>query len=552
MINFNENPILKSISLIFEHRENLFQDTEKQKIIKKNLLLLEKFFELDRPQSILFSLAIADQLLGESNSIKRSMKTLGFESLMIMQASQFTLELRKKGWVEFSDRRGGSRRDEIQVSKKVIDAVKTGDKSKLFQHANLTLSEVILELRNLISRMSDMPEIEDLLENFSFELSRYEYHDFILEIKQQSGLKEFEVLLLIWVISEFIFGNEEVNLEKTLYNLTSDFPIIFWFQQWTSQGNSNLFNKNYLKYKDGHFNDMNTVELGSALEHVMEQLTVLRPQKNKTSSTCKVIEPQNISEQTLFFNEDVKNSITKLNRLISEESYLPLMSQLKENGMQSALTILLYGPPGTGKTELVKQLCKEHGRLIYQVEISEIREMWVGQSEKNLKKVFLEYAQIAKVHSKVPVLLFNEADSLIGKRIHVQSSLDQMSNALQNILLQELEDFSGIFVATTNLIDNIDPAFDRRFLFKQQLNNPDQHTRLQILQHQFPAFPNSDLDIIAQEYDLTGSQIQSIKKKVFVDQLLDLTETTSRNLEQYAKSEISFRNSTSKIGFKSS
>ena len=152
----------------------------------------------------------------------------------------------------------------------------------------------------------------------------------------------------------------------------------------------------------------------------------------------------------------------------------------------------------------------------------------------------------------MPVLLFNEADSLIGKRIHVQSSLDQMSNALQNILLQELEDFSGIFVATTNFIDNIDPAFDRRFLFKQQLNNPDQQTRLQILQHQFPAFPNSDLDIIAQEYDLTGSQIQSIKKKVFVDQLLDLTETTSRNLEQYAKSEISFRNSTSKIGFKSS
>jgi SpoVK/Ycf46/Vps4 family AAA+-type ATPase len=125
-----------------------------------------------------------------------------------------------------------------------------------------------------------------------------------------------------------------------------------------------------------------------------------------------------------------------------------------------------------------------------------------------------------------------------------------MSNALQNILLQELEDFSGIFVATTNLIDNIDPAFDRRFLFKQQLSNPDQQTRLQILQHQFPTFPNSDLDFIAQEYDLTGSQIQSIKKKVFVDQLLDLTETTSRNLEQYAKSEISFRRTFSKMGFR--
>ncbi len=550
MINFNSNPILKSISLIYEHREKLFQDTEKQKTIRKNLLALEKFFELDRPQSILFSLIIADQFLGESNSIKRSMKTLGFDSLMIMQANQFQLELRKKGWLEFSSGRGSSRREEIQISKKVFEAVKSGDKSKLVEQSNLTASEAILELRNIISRMSDEPEIEALLENFAFELEKYEHLELIQEIKQHSGLKEFEMLLLIWVISEFIFGNEEINLEKTLYNLTSDFSIIFWFKQWTSQGNSNLFNKQYLNYKEGYFNDLDTIELGSALEQYIKQLTVLNTQKKKLSSTCKVIEPQHICEQTLFFNEDSQRSLDKLNRLISEESYRSLVKQLKDSGMQSALTILLYGPPGTGKTELVKQLCKEHDRLIFQVEISEIREMWVGQSEKNLKKVFSEYAQLSKSHSKAPVLLFNEADSLIGKRIQVKSTLDQMSNALQNILLQELEDFSGIFVATTNLIDNIDPAFDRRFLFKQPLNNPDQLTRLQILRHQFPTFPESELNAIAQNYELSGSQIQTIRKKVFIDQLLETEENASCQLEQYALSEMKFRQSTLKIGFK--
>jgi SpoVK/Ycf46/Vps4 family AAA+-type ATPase len=106
------------------------------------------------------------------------------------------------------------------------------------------------------------------------------------------------------------------------------------------------------------------------------------------------------------------------------------------------------------------------------VDISEIRDKYVGESEKRLKAVFETYRNSIKHFEQVPILLFNESDALIGKRINVNNSVDQMNNAMQNIILQELEDFRGILMATTNLTSNLDEAFERRFLFKIKYAKP--------------------------------------------------------------------------------
>ena len=202
---------------------------------------------------------------------------------------------------------------------------------------------------------------------------------------------------------------------------------------------------------------------------------------------------------------------------------------MKENNMKAGFTVLLYGFPGTGKTSSVKQIAKATGRVIYMVEIEKIQSKWVGESEKNLAKVFEEYQACRKFFSKDPILLFNEADAILGKRINVNNSVDKSFNALQNILLQELEDFEGIFMATTNLADQLDKAFDRRLLYKIDFKRPDTLVRKQILANVFSDCDELVLDKLNEEYLLTGGQIANIKKKLLVKSILD----TKINKEDY-------------------
>ena len=105
-----------------------------------------------------------------------------------------------------------------------------------------------------------------------------------------------------------------------------------------------------------------------------------------------------------------------------------------------------------------------------QVNISEIKSMWVGESEKNIKQVFDNYRAMVNDSQTTPILLFNEADAIIGKRQEgTLRSVDKMENSIQNIILQEMEMLDGILIATTNLAQNMDKAFERRFLYKIKL-----------------------------------------------------------------------------------
>jgi SpoVK/Ycf46/Vps4 family AAA+-type ATPase len=126
-----------------------------------------------------------------------------------------------------------------------------------------------------------------------------------------------------------------------------------------------------------------------------------------------------------------------------------------------------------------------------------------------------------------------------------------MNNSMQNILLQELEDFKGIFIATTNLIQNIDKAFDRRILYKLHFDQPQSNTRFKILKSNFPSYSDSLLLDISKKNNLTGGQIQNLKKKFLVDQILfKNVESTEENFKNYIDSELNFRkNKKEAIGF---
>ena len=167
----------------------------------------------------------------------------------------------------------------------------------------------------------------------------------------------------------------------------------------------------------------------------------------------------------LFYDDVLEREVSTLSSLLSEERYEHIRTALKKNGMRSGFTCLFYGSPGTGKTETVYQLARQTGRDIIMADVTKLKSMWVGESEKNLKNLFSKYRRLVKDSKVTPILLFNEADAVFGiRKSGAEGAVDKMENSLQNIILQEMEDLQGILIATTNLSENFDKAFERRFL----------------------------------------------------------------------------------------
>jgi AAA+ superfamily predicted ATPase len=169
---------------------------------------------------------------------------------------------------------------------------------------------------------------------------------------------------------------------------------------------------------------------------------------------------------------------------------------------------LFYGPPGTGKTLTATLLGKVSGRDVYKIDLSMIVSKYIGETEKNLSKVF----DIAQHRSWI--LFFDEADALFGKRTAAHSSNDRHANEQTAYLLQRIEDFPGIVILSSNLRANIDEAFTRRFQSIIHFTMPAAEERYQIWKNAFSGtctlHPEIDLYKIAEDYELTGGSIINI------------------------------------------
>lgn len=172
----------------------------------------------------------------------------------------------------------------------------------------------------------------------------------------------------------------------------------------------------------------------------------------------------------------------------------------------NGLACLFTGPPGTGKTMMAGIIAKKLGRELYKVDISRIASKWVGESQKNLAKLFDE-AQRAQV-----ILFFDEADSLFAKRTGVSSANDRYANMEVNFLLQRMESYDGVTILTTNFGDAIDDAFARRFKFRVHFDMPDEALRTQLWQKMIPPRVKLDPDIYWEElgdkFPMSGGNIK--------------------------------------------
>ena len=257
-----------------------------------------------------------------------------------------------------------------------------------------------------------------------------------------------------------------------------------------------------------------------------------------------------IAEKKLFFSGELKEQLSLLSNSLSEEHYKALCTRLEENRLPKGIAVLLYGEPGTGKTESVMQIARATGRAIMHVDISATKTCWFGESEKLIKKVFTDYRRLCEKSKICPILLFNEADAVFSKRKDAgSSSVAQTENAIQNIILEEMEKLDGILIATTNLADNLDRAFERRFLFKIRFDKPTIEAKTSIWMNKLPDLSAEDAHTLASNYDFSGGQIDNITRKALMQEIIKGDKPTLNNLVTICCEENISRNSHRKIGY---
>ena len=242
----------------------------------------------------------------------------------------------------------------------------------------------------------------------------------------------------------------------------------------------------------------------------------------------KLIKASGIADKPLFFEPRVDKQVSELGKFFEQDNYNTIVERMKQSNFRSAFTCIFYGGPGTGKTETVYQLARATQRDILLVDVPQIKDKWVGESEKNVKRVFDQYRALTKKSKLTPILLFNEADAIFCKRLtDVRRSTDQMINTMQNIILQEMESLNGILIATTNLADNLDTAFERRFLYKIKFERPSVEAREHIWHAMIPSLNSEQATTLAEKYEFSGGQIENVARKYAINNILydDKTDT---------------------------
>ena len=321
------------------------------------------------------------------------------------------------------------------------------------------------------------------------------------------------------------------------------------FDRMMSEGKHFLMREGWVEnaFSEG-FKDKEEYQLTPKAREVLLKDYDIKPGENKG---CDVMQSDKIVMKQLFFADNVESQLDSLSELLSEENYQGICNRLKERGLRQGFACLFYGEPGTGKTESVLQIARKTGRDIMQVNISEVKSMWVGESEKNIKAIFDRYRAIAKHSKRIPILLFNEADGVIGKRKEgAERSVDKMENSIQNIILQEMESLEGIMIATTNLVQNMDVAFERRFLYKVKFEKPELAQRTKIWQSMMPRLSAESAGKLASSFDFSGGQIENITRKCDIESILYGDDyVTDEKIEQYCREEKIVKKGGARIGF---
>jgi SpoVK/Ycf46/Vps4 family AAA+-type ATPase len=344
---------------------------------------------------------------------------------------------------------------------------------------------------------------------------------------KQKKMNNYEQVIFIALLREE-YSSTDISLREmnTLIDLISLDEYERIKNRSLLEDGSNLIENNIIDYEEM----LNPFGGISRAFYIVDEVlqSIIHPQKTKKVTRLKLnalIEEQDIFElvepesslDDVVLNPKTRETLENLMRQVDKEVVARLVKwgiKQKKSGIDAR--IIFYGAAGTGKTMTAYSLAKSLKRQVLAFDCSKILSMYVGESEKNVRKIFDTFYELSEKTKTEPILLLNEADQFLGSRSSGNiTGSDQMHNQMQNIFLEQIENFRGMLIATTNLLENIDSAFSRRFNYKIEFKKPDYEQRVQLwekmLPKEAPYEENFNKEELA-EYSLTGGQINLIVK----------------------------------------
>ena len=448
------------------------------------------------------------------------------------------------------ERRG---RISYRVPYDVIEAFKRDEKYVPRKCTNLTCAELFSELENIFElRQDNEITFDAMCQKVKSLLNDNPHLKFTNAIKQQGWEDMEDELMLFLLFCHLYVNNNDNNIRfHDLDFLYDDKRTWNRVKNELARGSHELFAYEIIEYNnDDGIVDRESFRMAQkGKDEYLSELDLRNRANNDQRND--IVKCEKIAEKQLFYGKNIQAQIDELNQLLDDTHYQEVRSRMKDSGFRCGFTCLFYGAPGTGKTETVLQLARKTGRNIMQVNISQIKSCWVGESEKNIKGLFDNYRELVKKSEVTPILLFNEADAIINKRMEgAQSAVNKMENSMQNIILQEMENLDGILIATTNLAGNMDKAFERRFLYKIKFEKPTLEARMSIWHTMMPTLEEKVTRALATKYDFSGGQIENIARHYTIGNILHgKSENIMEELSSYCDNERLETKEMRKIGF---
>ena len=344
-----------------------------------------------------------------------------------------------------------------------------------------------------------------------------------------------EIKILFKTINGFLMGQHPVFLNDMQLRAEE----LIHFSLLLSDENNKLIEQDLIRLQidqDGvSIRTTITKKTLSLIGNLKPNMELIIPSTTK-DTLFEIIKGDNLERVNLQYTTEIDATFT---------DFCSLSKNISKN---ENLSILLYGAPGTGKTEFAKQVAKNVNGTLYQLNFPHIQSKWIGETEKNIRRVFNLYREAWQKSKEPIILLINEADGLMNKRVSVNTSNDAFANQAQTELLEQLEKFDGILIATTNLLGNIDTAFHRRFLFKTEIHAPDEMSRSNYLKSSviYPLLNSSQIAML-NSISFTIADLKNMEQKIGLIQRIRLL--SSKDLDALFISEGLIKNTSKAIGY---
>jgi hypothetical protein len=535
---------------ILDHIEKIVEISQKNGIEKcliggkKHLDYITAKLGISPIQAVLFSHFMEKS---DDNCIRISeiAETIKCSKVRIIKYMNECEELEKKKLIRCSRGDGISYR----VPRDVRESIRQFNEFRPQKIDNLSISKFFAALKQLFVERGNNELTYRSMEMEILDLVNLNMHLLFCK-KIMSYNLDIEDLILLVCFCHLFGNNNDDNIGTHDIEFMYDETCCFFdIKRQLNKGSHTLLDGKYIQFtnNNGFVNSDSWKMTEMAKKELLSELT------GEQNYQKDLILFDKIKPKEMFYNAKEAESIQKLNSLLQEENYRKIQDRLDGKGMRKGFACLFSGGPGTGKTETAWQIARETKRNVMMVDISDTKSMWVGESEKKIKEIFDTYRTAVDNSEIAPVLLFNEADAVIGKRKEFNSSsraVDQMENTVQNIILQEMENLSGIMIATTNLTQNMDSAFERRFLYKINFDKPSVESRKGIWNSLLPDLPDDKAAELSRKFELSGGQIENIARKIEVDAIISGCDLSMDTLEKYCKDESQNGfNSAKRIGF---